>query len=49
MNSATTRDSVDFYWLEVLFDADEQAVLHSVCDFMASEVEPTVSRQDCAR
>ena len=44
MSTATTADSADFYALEDLLDADEQAYLHSVRDFMTSEIEPTVNR-----
>ena len=44
MSTATTTDSADFYALEDLFDAGEQAYLHSGRDVMASEVEPTVNR-----
>jgi glutaryl-CoA dehydrogenase len=41
MSTATTTDSADFYALEDLLDAGEQAYLHSGRDVMASEVEPT--------
>ena len=44
MSTATTTDSADFYALEDLLDAGEQAYLHSGRDVMASEVEPTVNR-----
>jgi glutaryl-CoA dehydrogenase len=44
VSTATTTDSADFYALEDLLDAGEQAYLHSGRDVMASEVEPTVNR-----
>ena len=44
MSTATTTDSADFYALEDLLDAGEQAYLHSGRDVMTSEVEPTVNR-----
>jgi len=44
VSTATITDSADFYALEDLFDAGEQAYLHSGRDVMASEVEPTVNR-----
>jgi glutaryl-CoA dehydrogenase len=44
MSTATTTDSADFYALEAPLDTDEQAFLHRVREFMASEVEPTVNR-----
>jgi glutaryl-CoA dehydrogenase len=44
MITPTTTDSADFYELEALLSDDEQAYLHSVRDFMKSEVEPTVNR-----
>jgi glutaryl-CoA dehydrogenase len=43
MSTPTTTDSADFYLLEALLDADEQEYLHSVRDFMKSEVEPIVN------
>jgi glutaryl-CoA dehydrogenase len=44
MSTATATDSADFYALESLLDDSEQAVLHSVRDFMKAEVEPTLNR-----
>jgi glutaryl-CoA dehydrogenase len=44
MNAPTATDNADFYELEAPLDADEQEYLHSVRDFMKSEVEPTVNR-----
>jgi glutaryl-CoA dehydrogenase len=44
MSTPTTTDSADFYGLEGLLDDDEQEYLHSVRDFMKSEVEPTVNQ-----
>jgi len=44
MSTSTDTDSADFYALEALLDDDEQAFLHSVRDFMKSEVEPTVNQ-----
>lgn len=44
MSTRTATDYADFYELEALLDADEQEYLHSVRDFMKSEVEPTVNR-----
>jgi acyl-CoA dehydrogenase-like protein len=44
VSTATITDSADFYALEDLFDAGEQAYLHSGRDVMASAVEPTVNR-----
>ncbi len=44
MSTPTTTDSADFYALEALLDDDEQDFLHSVRDFMKSEVEPSVNQ-----
>ena len=43
MSTRTATDHADFYELEALLDADEQEYLHSVRDFMKSDVEPTES------
>jgi 1,2-phenylacetyl-CoA epoxidase PaaB subunit len=43
MRTATTRDSADFYFLEVLFDADEQAFLLAATEIFVRRVEASGS------